>query len=432
MKLEATSSISVPVHSAGRIPPTLPHRTWQVTQLPTLSGTELRAVIDVMPAWLFKRAWTLPDGTDSSRVWEYIDRHGLGGALGALAVEGYVREQNIAELARDRYLSNSLHFERAKLVCRQMSLAANKSGARLLNFKGPVLASQAYDDSGVRAFSDIDLWTDSRTGLLSLIAESGAQVIEDCDQAGLVRRIRGPGCITAALGGWEIEARYPTPNATDPMLQVLSELDTSNWPAASGSITAPDPSRHLLILLFHTAWYHYFSRFIWFLDIAALVLRQKDQIDLDWIGYQVRRLGTTNVLGAASAFCRTYIDPQFPSFPLDQHAWNVRFVRITCDPIMIASGRFSLQQSGPINAFRILSLRSLRHYLLADPHEGSLLKAPSFRWLRATLARGAPSIGKQTRFVLSAIMAALLYPFARVVGRTTASLDTREADIALQ
>jgi hypothetical protein len=385
-----------------------------------------------MPAWLFKRAWTPPDGADGPRLWEYIDRHGLGGALGALATEGYVGEHNIAELARDRYLSNSLHYDRAKLLCRRVSLAANRAGARLLNFKGPVLTSQAYDDSGVRGFSDIDLWSDSRAGLLSLIAESGAQVIEDCDQAGLVRRIRGPGCIRVELGGWEIEARYPTTHATDPMLQVLSELNLSNWPAGTGSIAVPDPSRHLLILLYHTAWYHYFSRFIWFLDIAAMVVRQKDQIDLDWIGHQVRRLGTTNALGAVSAFCRTYIDPEFPSFPLHRDAWNARFVRITCDPGMIASGRFSLQQSGPIHAFRILGLRSLRHYLLADPYEGSLLKAPSFQWLRATLAWGTPNIGKRTGFVLSAIIAAFLYPFARVVARaTTGSFDTRKDEIAL-
>jgi hypothetical protein len=367
-----------------------------------------------MPAWLHHRNWSPPEGADAGLLWEFIERHGLGGALGALVADGLVPPGELAELAIDRYLSNSVHCERARHTCRRILAAAKKVGLPVLNLKGPVLAGQAYGDAGIRAFSDIDLWTVSRTGIFKLLDVLDARLIEDSDLGGPIRRIRAPGAILATLDGWEIEVRYPTPEPTDPMLELLAEFASGCWPPNDGWLAAPDPSRHLLVLLLHMSWYHYYSRFVWFLDLAALVSRRRDEIDFDWLLHQTRRLNAANLLGVAARFCRQHIDPAFPEFPLERAAWNYGFLSLTADARTIASGKFSLHQRNTVSLSRILWFRVLRHFLLSDPPARYLADSAPRRWIVATIAWSFRLTGRRLKTAIGWLASLLLYPAARL------------------
>jgi hypothetical protein len=393
-----------------------PHagRSWETSHLRRLCRTELDTVVGVMPAWLHHRQWLPPAGANDGLLWEFIERHGLGGALGALVADGLVPPGELADLAIDRYLSNSVHCERAQHTCRKILAAAKEVGLPVLNLKGPVLAGQAYGDTGIRAFSDIDLWTVSRTGIFKLLDALDARVTEDSDLGGPLRRIRAPGAVLATLDGWEIEIRYPTPEPTDPMLQLLAEFHSSCWPPDDGWLAAPDPSRHLLVLLLHMSWYHYYSRFVWFLDLAALVSRRRAEIDFDWILHETRRLHAANLLGVAARFCRQHIDPSFPEFPLDQAAWNYGFLSRTADADTIASGRFSLHQRNIVSLSRILWFRVLRHILLSDPPPRSLADSPPGRWIVATIAWSFRLTGHRLKTVIGRLASLVLFPAARM------------------
>lgn len=398
------------------LPPLKPRagRSWETSHLRQLTRAELDAVVGVMPAWLHHRNWRPPEGADVGLLWEFTERHGLGGALGSLVADGLVPPGEVGDLAIDRYLSNSVHCERARHTCRKILAAAQDIGLPVLNLKGPVLAGQAYGDAGIRAFSDIDLWTVSKSCIFKLLGALGARLIEDRDLGGPIRRIRAPGAILAALDGWEIEIRYPTPEPTDPMLELLAGFDSGCWPPDDGWLAAPDPSRHLLVLLLHMSWYHYYSRFVWFLDLAALVSRRRAEIDFDWLLHEARCLNAANLLAVAARFCRQHIDPAFPEFPLDRAAWNYGFLSLTADARTIASGRFSLHQRNTASLSRILWFRVLRHFLLSDPPVRYFADSAPRRWIVATIAWSFRLTGRRLKTPIGWLASLLLYPAARL------------------
>jgi len=407
-------------------------RSWKTSHLPRLNAEDLQAVMDVMPAWLHRRAWAPPHAAGRTLLWEFIDRQGLGGALGSLAAAGLVDDEELARPALDRYLSNALHFESAKRTCAQIFNAAGRIGQPVLTLKGPALVSQVYEDTGIRAFSDIDLWTGSRQGLLRLLQALPARIVEDADRKGPIRRMRAPGSIMAAVNQWEIEARYPAARPTDPMLQLLAELGPGHWRAQGDWITVPSPSVHLLILLFHMSWYHYFSRFIWFLDVATLAARLRNEIDLDWVAAKAAQMEAGNALAMVAQFCKSRIDARFPQFPLDRKAWNVRFLSQTLTGSAIASGRFSLHQDRLIGRVWILWLRSNRHFLLSDPSPGHLLHSRALGYLAATIARGLGGLGENLYHALRLLVWLTLYPAARFTGWIEAKSSERKNRDGLQ
>jgi hypothetical protein len=397
------------------------------SQLRRLSALELSALVGVMPAWLHRRKWIPPEGGDKNLLWKYIDSHGLGGAMGGLATAGLVADEEITPRALDRYLSNSLHYESARRTCGRIARTANELGVPVLNLKGPALAAQAYGDTGIRAFSDIDLWTNSRSGLLRLLHALDSRIVQDNDLLGAVRRTRSPGNIQATVDRWEIEARYPTARPSDPMLELLYKLGPEHWREEEGWLTAPDPSMHLLILVYHMAWYHYFSRFIWFLDVATLVSRRRDEIDLDWVQFQARQLNTVNVLGIVSLFCRQHIDEEFPRFPLDTTAWNFPFLYLTVDTSVIAAERFSLNQRHLYYLVRTLWYRINRLFLLSDPPKGRLLDSRPLYWLTSSIVWGLRGPGRIMFAFFRVLALLLLYPAARLTGWITQKPFDREA-----
>lgn len=388
-------------------------RSWETSHLRPLSQAEIDAVTAVMPAWLHSREWHPPEGADIPLLWEYADRHGLGGALGALAAAGLAPPGELAELAKHRYFSNMIHSERASGTCRKIFAAARALDLPVVNFKGPALAAQAYGDPGVRTFSDLDLWARSRADALRLLTALGATVTSS-DRDGLVRRLRDPAAVLGTLDGWDIEVRYPAGEATDPMLDLLSRCAFGVPQPEVDCFGAPDPSWHLLLLVLHMSWYHYYSRFVWFLDLAALVSRCRRQMDFDWILQESRRLCAANLIGVAGRYCREHIDPSFPAFPLNPAAWNYRFISLASDSRTITRGKFSLHQRTLGRRTYILWFRIMRFFLLSDPPVRYLADRPPESWMIATVLRGFRSDGHLMRLAARGIVGLLVHPLARL------------------
>jgi hypothetical protein len=389
-----------------------------------LERAELDAVVAVMPCWLHRREWRPPQGADVRLLWEYIDRQGLGGALGALAAENLAPPGEWSELAKARYFSNLVHSERARRTCRRILTAARDLALPIANLKGPVLANQAYGDPGIRAFSDLDLWARSRADALKLLGALECRVTEESDLKGPIRRLRSPGCMQAALDGWEIEIRYPSGEATDPMIDLLNRYDPALSSPDGDCLAAPHPAWHMVLLVLHMSWYHYYSRLVWFLDLAALVSRRRSQMDFDWILEESRRLHAGNLIGTASRFCRENIDPSFPAFPLDPAAWNYRFLSLASAPATIVRGKFSLHQRTPWKRARVLWFRIMRYFLLSDPPRRYLADRPPERWMVANIVRAFRLSGSSMQFAANAIVGLLIHPLARLTAWVSAMQTT--------
>lgn len=386
----------------------------ETLSLRPLSRIELDALVAIMPSWLHQRTWDIPEGADAYLLWEYIDRQGLGGALGALAVANLMPACELSELAKARYFSNMLYCEQARNTCRKILATARKQDIPIVNFKGPVLAQQAYADPGIRAFADLDLCARSRADVFNLLDALGAKVDEDSDHEGIVRRMRAPGSVLATFDGWEIEIRYPTREATDPMLDLLYRYDYGSNPTEDECFASPDPAWHLVLLVLHLSWYHYYSRFVWFLDLAALVSRFRNQMDFEWVLQESRRLHATNLIAFASCFCRKNIDPSFPEFPHNSAAWNYRFLCLVTDPRIISNEKFSLHQRTRRGLLYILWLRAIRFFLLADPPPRYLPDCPPERWMIATIVIGGRSTGPVMRLAVGMVVSLLFRPLARL------------------
>ena len=344
-----------------------PTRSWATSHLARLSEPDLSALLDLMPAWYHQRTWEIPKRCNPRRVWQYIDRHGLGGVMGALQLAGQVTGPVRLEAAQARYFSNMLYFEQARQCCRHIQKKARAKDIPLVFVKGAVLAEEAYQDGGVRAFSDIDVIVPSRYAGTRLAAALGARIFGDGLAAGVVARVRDPACFKMIVAGWEIELRYPMPGQQDSLYALINGLDFGARQTTASGLDVPELEWHIAFLVQHMAIQHFFSRFVWFLDLAALFRAAAACIDMPKLKSVLARQKMLNQMAAVSWFCRHYIDPQFPRFDPVPRSWNHAFVTHMVKARTIAQGRFNKRHEtirGLIFAF----LFSIAHlFLLTDP-----------------------------------------------------------------
>ena len=380
----------------------------------SLSRAELDALVAIMPAWMHQREWLPPQGSNPTLLWNAIDRQGLGGALGSLAVANLMPEGELGELAKARYISNMLRSQQANILCRKIQYAARGLEIPIINFKGPALVSQAYSDQGIRAFADLDMFASSRAEVFRLLNALGAKIDEDTDKVEFSRRLRAPGRVLATLDGWEIEIRYPAREATDPMLDLLYRFDFASINAEDDCLIVPDPAWHLVLLVMHLSWYHYYARFVWLMDLAALVSRCRDRIDMDWAYQECGRLRSANLLAIAGRYCRMNIDDTFPEFPVNTRAWNYKFLCTITTDRMICSEKYSLHKRTALGNLLILWFRIVRFYLLADPLPRYSFNSPPERWMIATFVLGIRSTRASVRFVAGLLAHYVLLPLSRI------------------
>lgn len=298
-------------------------RSWQMSHLPKPSTDEIADLFNIMTAWLNERSWSPSLTSNRETIFEYAERHGFSGAIGAMAIANRVKSDRLAQWGKSRYFSNCLHHEKSMAVCRKMQKKAIEIQAPFTVIKGPALNKNVYRDAGVRSHSDIDVLVSSRSDALRLILSLNLKEKRNSRRKGLGKRFIQPGRLHVMYQGWEIEFMHPIPWPCDPMFEVLNRHRNRllRIPDSASILSTPDPDMHLLLLIAHTS-IHICFRLIWFLDIVVMIRRYRDVIDFDWIEKEIDRMQLRNMAACITRFCRIYLDSGIHEIKHRQEGWN--------------------------------------------------------------------------------------------------------------
>jgi hypothetical protein len=346
-----------------------------------LRACEQDALLAVPRDWFQQRAWALPDGCDMELLQKYLMRHGLGGALGALALNGLVADEQMDDWGRQHYYTNLLNNERGMVAARRLLAAAAKIRTPIIFLKGPALCQQAYGDAGVRSYGDLDVFVRSDEDARRILAALDCNYNEEPCDGTFVDRLRDPGKLKADVGGWPVEFCYPVDvfssgqhainSACDPMLDLLARhadrlLAT---PFDAETLPLPDPGLHFVFLLEHLALNHLFTRLVWFLDLAALQ-RQTAGGFSALVTTELAQLQARNVAAAAVDFCRQHIDEKFPAFEPARRDASYRLLQRMTSAEAISEQRLSFY---PRKRWRRLAMRLFKIgtlWMLTDTASG--------------------------------------------------------------
>jgi hypothetical protein len=346
-------------------------KSWKTSHLPSLQEHETKGVLDLMGAWYHDEQFVFSEKCNWPILWEYIDRNGLGGILGSSILDGICEiPEKFSQMASHRYFSNQMQYEQTRECCTVVGMAAQELNIPVRILKGPAIVHQGYVDTGVRSFSDIDIFTDSLESVHRLCEHLQGSVRRSFEKQNVFERLGESECFSFLLLDRELEFRYPLDPPGEPMFEMLlrHKENLLKVPRHADEILLPDVGLHLVFLIQHMAIHHLFSRFFWFLDLAVLA-RNNTQIDYEMVEEELQHLGLKNAAHVASQFCRTYIDPDFPVFTHLKPSWNYAMMTQLAAPDNIASGRFGIyHQNFSQKAYAYL-VGVVSFYIIADPSE---------------------------------------------------------------
>ena len=407
-------------------------RSTATSHLPKLRPAELAFLLGVLSCARDTRPPVFPAEGDAALLWEYIERHGLGGVLGGCVEQAAGLPQDVAEAARHRYWSNCLHGEHARQRCTALVEAGQRLGLRMLFVKGPALVDQGYGDDGLRGFSDLDLFAGSADEARRLANGCGARVLIDSERQGLCNEIWDSGRLVAELEGWTVEIRFPVAGWTGPLFDLFPNGDLPELVWTPTGLPAPRAEWHFLFLLHHLMMHHFFGRFVWFLDLAVMVRRQGPNLDWARIVSESSRLAMGEGLAAAASFCRRHVDPDFPEVPpVSAGAWNRPFIHYLVQPRAIASSERNKQQASALGRVWAVLHGPPSYLLLADaPVAGRPWNGRGGEWttarVRCVLAsRWKGRWGTWLACRLSTVALWLIYPLARLLAWIAARQDSQ-------
>ena len=279
-----------------------------------------------MSSWYHSQPLINYDNEDVAILWEYIESHGLGGIVGAIAQAGGIQNPILDDLGTKRYLSNILYYEQTLALCSYLQDASLRLGFPIVFMKGPTLIDSAYRDPGVRSYSDIDVFVRSYSEGQALLEAIGCSEICDPMREGFFQRLYSPGKLHAWKDGWQIELCYPIDRPSDPMAECLCRLKDRIFSISLCKSTpwAPPPDVHFLYLMLHLCW-HFCSRLIWFLDIASFIRHNINEIDLEWVMHELKRLHMRTLPSGITRFCKNVIDQNLVILPRGERGWNDMF-----------------------------------------------------------------------------------------------------------
>jgi hypothetical protein len=397
-------------------------RTTAVAHLPPLRPAEQAFLLSLLPWFREIELPRFPSDCDVNLLWEFIDRHGLGGILGASTDMIADLPPALADAAQQRYWSNCLHARQARDRVEFMVGVAQRLGVTIFCVKGPSLVDQGYGDDGLRGFSDVDLFTSSVEDARRLGTACGARVLADSAKQGIVQEIRDPGRLVLDLDGWPIEIRFPIAGWSGQFFDLFAggHLPELEW--TSRGIPAANAEWHFLFLMQHLMIHHAFGRFVWILDLAVLVWRRRASLDWDLILRKCDQLAMREALAATAIFCRRHIDPDFPKVsPPRGPAWNRPFIHHLTAPGVILSATRNKQH---ISAFGRLwaVLHGISGYLLLSDVSSTGTLRDGYGWqstavrLRCVLtSRWKSNWGSWLGNVLADLAPWFVYPLARLL-----------------
>ncbi len=396
------------------------HGSWQTSHLPRLEPEDRQVLLDFMYSWFHQKEYEPPQKCNWPLLWEYLDRHGLGGVTGSLCLDDLCELPPEMEAhATRKYFTNHLFYEQAKECLKKTQKAAQNLKIPAIVLKGPALISQGYNDPGSRQFTDIDVFTDSLDSFYLLHKAVGATPLKASSTQGWFGKVEELEYASFALDGWEHEFRYPLDPPGEPMLDLLlgNKEKLQSIPTTIEDILNPDPSVHLVFLIQHMSVNHLFSRFFWFLDLAVLMRNARDRIDLEWVEFELDRIGQTNAAAVASDFCRKYIDPEYPVFAKKMSAWNYSTMQNLAVPENIFNGRFGTHHKNRWDKFLGYFYGMVTYYLIEDPKKKTFSIGFGTLWTMYRLKRSFsirfdhPLAG----IIIGSFIGSIAYPLARFV-----------------
>lgn len=397
-------------------------RTSAVSHLPALKPAELSFLLGLLAGIRGAEVPAFPPDGDAALLWEYIERHGMGGILGGCADRVNHLPSVLAKAARHRYWSNCLHGQQARQRCNTLIEASERAKVTVFFVKGPALVDQGYGDDGLRGFADLDLFTGSANEARRLAAACGAQIRIDSSRRSIWSEIGDSGRVVAELDGTSVEIRFPVTGWTGPLFDLFpsGRLPTLEWTA--NGLPAPNAEWHFLFLLHHLMMHHLFGRFIWFLDLAVLVRHERAKLNWGRILEESERLTMREGLATAANFCRSYVDPDFPEVPPPTHtAWNRAFIHHLANPQVILSSRRNKQQIQPIRRVWAVLHGAASYFLLTDiPPGGHPWTGRGRQWTEARVrcvlaSRWRGKWGNWLGRRFAALVPWFIYPLARLL-----------------
>ena len=235
--------------------------------------------------------------------------------------------------------------------------------------------------------------------------------VEECEFASFV------------LDDWEFEFRYPLDPPGEPMFDLLlgNQNKLKVIPETADDLINPDPSVHFVFLIQHMAVNHLFSRFFWFLDLAVLLRKNRESMDLQWIETELDRIGQTNAAAVASTFCRKYIDPDYPVFARKIPAWNYSAMQNLAHPENIINGRFGTHHQRKWDKFKGYLFSMVSYYLIEDPKKGFSTMGFGTYWTMYRLKRAAGIKFNHwlAGIIVGTLIGIIAYPLARLIAPLT-------------
>ncbi len=412
---------------AGHQPHPHDQKSWRTSHLPELPKRELQVLLDIPSCWYNQQKLPIPKDCDWPILWEYIDRHGLSGIAGSLALDDLADfPKEIDQAATHRYFSNQLYYEQAVRCCSMVQEAAQKHNIPVTAMKGPAISFQGYKDNGTRSFCDIDLFSDKLASIQTIREELQSPLIKASANQNPLEKLGESECLSFRLENWELEFRYPfdpPANPIEPMFDVLTgnKEQLLQIPTKPNDIIDPDPSTHLIFIIQHMAVHHLFSRFFWFLDLAVLIREQVDRMDFQKIEKELDRIGQRNAAAVATAFCKKHIDPHIPCFTPKLPAWNYPIMNRCANPRDIANGRFGIYHKNTWRKILGYLYGIIGFYIIEDPVRAFFPLGFGTRWTLHRMKNSLGITGTKTalNFLTGTSTRLVLYPIARLTSWLT-------------
>jgi hypothetical protein len=194
---------------------------------------------------------------------------------------------------RQHYLANAAHnLARASELLHLLALF-DLHGIQAVPLKGPVLATSAYGNLGMRQFADLDVLIPKQAAATveRLLGARGFHMKTWGETSSISAVREDEPSPTAVDLHWALaEDRYSFPLTGDELRSRLTQV-----PFLNSMVWQPPPDDQLLFLCSHPAK-HCWSRLEWVTDIAAFVQSHRRRIDWGYSLDRASRLGARRLL----------------------------------------------------------------------------------------------------------------------------------------
>ncbi len=380
--------------------------------LSDITQNEANSIFDFINSWLHEQTWDMGKIGDKEKILNYLNYHGLGGIFGKMNLEGQIINSPNNSL-QQVYFTNSINHEKTLSLCKKMVEICALHKIPISILKGPALSHDVFEDSGLRSYGDIDIFTDTRENAIKLLSELGSDGFNDKGEDTFTGRLKDPHKLSAVINGIELEIMYLNDQVIDPMHEFLSRNRQKILaiPEKLSDLLSPEPSIHLVFLLLHMGVNHLCSRLIWFIDLIVLYKEKKHCIDIEWINSELKSLELESLSSEISIFCKQYLSDEFPLISEHSKQWNSSFIRFTLMPKSVINARFKLKKGGCLHRYLILFLYPFVNFLIGNtdrPIKNLAMQRTSNR-----LSHGLRSSSGKVSYIASI---ALLLPISWLIG----------------